>query len=254
MVDTSASMEEKLHGGAGRGHPLHEDAASAGPGAGGAVQRPGARPAGLHDDHEALEKAIRTTEASGPTALHNALYVALKDLAQQKKAGELRRRAIVMLSDGEDTASLVTRRPGAGAGAEDRDQHLLHQPASQPPHGPQPPRLQPGGAPAERPGPGDGRARCYFPNSISELDSVYDRIAEELRTQYSLGYVSSNKRRDGKWRRIVVRVARARGRPDPPQDRLLRPPGGLARNVSGRRHQSPKPIERAKGAGTRRAA
>jgi Ca-activated chloride channel family protein len=46
----------------------------------------------------------------------------------------------------------------------------------------------------------------FFPASISELDSVYDRIAEELRTQYSLGYVSSNKRRDGKWRRIVVRV------------------------------------------------
>jgi hypothetical protein len=35
---------------------------------------------------------------------------------------------------------------------------------------------------------------------------VYDRIAEELRTQYSIGYVSSNSRRDGKWRRIVVRT------------------------------------------------
>ena len=46
----------------------------------------------------------------------------------------------------------------------------------------------------------------HFPNSLSELDSVYDRIAEELRTQYNLGYVSSNKRRDGKWRRIVVRI------------------------------------------------
>ena len=50
----------------------------------------------------------------------------------------------------------------------------------------------------------------HFPNSLSELDAVYDRIAEELRTQYSLGYVSSNKRRDGKWRRIVVRVPDAR--------------------------------------------
>jgi Ca-activated chloride channel family protein len=46
----------------------------------------------------------------------------------------------------------------------------------------------------------------YFPNSLSELDGVYDKIAEELRTQYSLGYVSSNRRRDGKWRRIVVRI------------------------------------------------
>jgi Ca-activated chloride channel family protein len=52
----------------------------------------------------------------------------------------------------------------------------------------------------------DTGGQVHFPNSLSELDSVYDRIAEELRTQYSLGYVSSNRRRDGKWRRIVVRV------------------------------------------------
>ena len=48
--------------------------------------------------------------------------------------------------------------------------------------------------------------QVHFPNSLSELDSVYARVAEELRTQYTLGYVSSNKRRDGKWRRIVVRI------------------------------------------------
>jgi Ca-activated chloride channel family protein len=48
--------------------------------------------------------------------------------------------------------------------------------------------------------------QVHFPNSLSELDSVYDRIAEELRTLYSIGYVSSNKRKDGKWRRIVVRI------------------------------------------------
>ncbi len=48
--------------------------------------------------------------------------------------------------------------------------------------------------------------QVHFPNSLSELDTVYDRIAEELRTQYSLGYVSSNRRKDGKWRRIVVRT------------------------------------------------
>jgi VWFA-related protein len=52
----------------------------------------------------------------------------------------------------------------------------------------------------------DTGGQVYFPNSLSELDSVYDRIAEELRTQYNLGYVSSNRRRDGKWRRIVVRT------------------------------------------------
>ena len=59
-------------------------------------------------DHALLEGAIHRTAAAGATSLHNALYITLKDLSKQKKAGELRRRAIVLLSDGEDTASLVT--------------------------------------------------------------------------------------------------------------------------------------------------
>jgi VWFA-related protein len=156
-------------------------------------------------DHGLLEAAIRRTEAGGPTALHNALYVSLKELDKQKSGRELRRRAIVLLSDGEDTASLVSDdqvmelarkseiaiysislRPDR---AQDRNRlafsqatHLLTT-LSQ-----------------------DTGGQVHFPNSLSELDKVYARVAEELRTQYTLGYVSSNRRRDGKWRRIVVRV------------------------------------------------
>jgi len=157
------------------------------------------------NDVAALEAAVHKTAASGPTALHNALYIALKDLGKQKKSGELKRRAIILLSDGEDTASLVSDeqvlelarkteiniyaislRPNR---AQDRQRQAFSQ--------------------AEylltalsR----DTGGRVFFPNSLSELDSVYERIAEELRTQYSLGYVSSNRRKDGKWRRIVVRI------------------------------------------------
>ena len=48
--------------------------------------------------------------------------------------------------------------------------------------------------------------QAFFPAQLQELDSVYDRIAEEMRTQYSMGYVPTNQKRDGKYRRIVVRV------------------------------------------------
>ena len=156
-------------------------------------------------DHGVLEKAVQRTEASGPTALHNALYVTLKELGRQKKSGELRRRALVLLSDGEDTASLVqdeqvielARKLEIGIYAislrpnrvQDRSRLAFSQAA----------HLL---TVLSR----DTGGQVYFPNSISELDSVYDRIAEELRTQYNLGYISSNTRRDGKWRRIVVRT------------------------------------------------
>ncbi len=162
-------------------------------------------------DQTALEAAVRQTRAAGPTALHNALYVALKELQKDKqRQRDLRRRAIVLLSDGEDTASLVSdeqvlelaRQSEVAIYAmslrpnrpQDRERlafsqavHLLTVLAR------------------------DSGGQVYFPNSLSELDAVYARIAEELRTQYSVGYVSNNARRDGRWRRIVVRAQR---RPD----------------------------------------
>jgi Ca-activated chloride channel family protein len=205
MIDTSASMDEKLK--EAQDAAVHfvrtlrpQDKAR--------IMQFNDRPTILQDftsEIPALETAVRRTESSGPTYLHNALYVALKDLAKEKKAGELRRRAIVMLSDGEDTGSLVTDeqvlelarvteiniysislRSNRGS---DRNRMSFSQAA----HLLTAMARETGG-------------QVYFPNSISELDSVYDRIAEELRTQYSLGYVSTNKRRDGRWRRVVVRT------------------------------------------------
>ena len=38
------------------------------------------------------------------------------------------------------------------------------------------------------------------------MQTVYDQIAQELSSQYTLGYTSKNSKRDGAWRRIVVRV------------------------------------------------
>ena len=205
MVDTSASMDQKLPMARSAGKRFvrtlrAEDMAQ--------VMQFNDRATVLQDftsDHAALESAFDRTEASGPTALHNALYVALKDLARQKAGRELRRRALVLLSDGEDTASLVTDDQVLDLArkteiniyaislrartASDRNRlkfsqaaHLLTALTQ------------------------DTGGQAHFPNSISELEAVYDRIAEELRTQYSLGFVSSNKRADGKWRRIVVRV------------------------------------------------
>jgi VWFA-related protein len=205
LLDTSASMDEKLSTAQEAGARFiktlrAQDLAQ--------VTQFNERTSVLQDytaDKALLESALRRTNASGPTALHNALYVTLRDLSKQKKAGELRRRAIVLLSDGEDTASLVSDdqvidlarkteiaiyaislRPSR---ASDRERlefsqavHLLTTLCR------------------------DTGGQLFMPSSISELDTVYDQIAEELRTQYNLGYVSSNKRRDGKWRRIVVRV------------------------------------------------
>jgi VWFA-related protein len=205
MVDTSASMDEKLS--------VAQTAAirftkTLRPQDLAQVVQFNDRATTLQDftaNHEALAAAIHKTEASGPTALHNALYIALKDLGKQKKMGELRRRAIVLLSDGEDTASLVSDDQVVELAR--KTEINIYSISLRP------------SRPSDRTRLGFSQAahlltslaqetggQVHFPNSLSELDSVYDRIAEELRTQYNLGYVSSNKRRDGKWRRIVVRI------------------------------------------------
>ena len=55
-----------------------------------------------------LTTAIRQTLAGGSTALYNAIYISLKELGEiAVTADDIRRRAIVMLSDGEDTSSLM---------------------------------------------------------------------------------------------------------------------------------------------------
>lgn len=155
-----------------------------------------------------LEQAIRKTVPGGSTSLFNALYIALKGLKTipATQADEIRRQAIILLSDGEDTSSLVTfeevldlaRRSETaiytiGLVSSDPVQsrgfreaiYSLRQLAS-----------ETGG-------------RSFFPNDVKSLASVYGQIRDELSSQYTLGYSSKNVKRDGAWRRLVVRVDRA---------------------------------------------
>ena len=50
--------------------------------------------------------------------------------------------------------------------------------------------------------------QVYFPSSAKELDKVYAQVAVEIRSRYTLGYVSSNERTDGAWRKIEIKITR----------------------------------------------
>ena len=47
---------------------------------------------------------------------------------------------------------------------------------------------------------------AYFPKSVDEVEGLCRRIAHDLRTQYTLGYTPSNRKLDGSWRKITVRL------------------------------------------------
>ena len=159
-------------------------------------------------DHGLLETAVRAIRPEGATGLYNAIYVSLRDLARTRD-DDLRRRAVVVLSDGADTTSLLSddqvldaaRRAevtvyAVGLGIADASPLAASPDASRA-------RFFLSRLATETGG------EAFFPHSIDEIDGVYGRIAEELSMQYSLGYVSSNGMRDGKWRRVIVQTPRA---------------------------------------------
>ena len=151
-----------------------------------------------------LEDAIRQTSAGGSTSLYNALYISLRELKKAPlRVEDVRREAIVVLSDGEDTSSLVTfeevldlakrseatiysiglKTDDSGSGFREAD-FVLRQLAQ------------------------ESGGLAFFPDNDDDLAGIYDQISDELSSQYSLGYVSTNPLRNGQWRRIVVRVNR----------------------------------------------
>jgi len=63
----------------------------------------------LGDDMEAAKQAILSTAPRGGTALYNGTYLTLKEMVKERRGNaDVRRQALVVLSDGDDTASLVT--------------------------------------------------------------------------------------------------------------------------------------------------
>ena len=158
------------------------------------------------NDVAALEKAIRATDVNGSTSLYNAIYVSLKELKRAKasSAEEIRRQAIVVLSDGDDTSSLVPYeevldlakrsetaiyaiglRPSGSYRTEFKEAEFVLKQLSQ----------ETG-----------GRAYCVL--TAAELPKIYEQISEELANQYSLAYSSKNPMRNGAWRRVVVRLTK----------------------------------------------
>jgi Ca-activated chloride channel family protein len=50
--------------------------------------------------------------------------------------------------------------------------------------------------------------QAFFPSVLKELDETYDKVLAEIRAQYSIGYLSTNTRTDGTWRKVDIRVKR----------------------------------------------
>jgi Ca-activated chloride channel family protein len=161
----------------------------------------------LTSDQANLERAIRSIVLGGATALFNAIYIALKDLegVRALRLEDIRRQAIVVLSDGDDTASLVPFEDVRELAA--RSHTAIYAIGIHPRDRPGAPQSSEGDFVLRRLAQQTG-GMAFFPQSADELSRIYHDVAEELTTQYFVAYVPTNTQRDGKWRTVNVRVER----------------------------------------------
>jgi Ca-activated chloride channel homolog len=149
-------------------------------------------------DFPRLVERIRNRKPDGWTALYDALSVYL-DGAHDDKG----RKILVLYTDGGDTRSNVTfsdvmtfvRASDVTVYAIGLLEHQVSSVRNE-----QRMRLQ---QITEATG-----GQAFFPFSMKDVDAAYEKILAQIRAQYSLGYLSSNPKADGQWRRVEIRVKR----------------------------------------------
>ncbi|HLN03784.1 MAG TPA: VWA domain-containing protein [Bryobacteraceae bacterium] len=163
---------------------------------------------GFTPAHEDIENRVAQAQPAGHTALLDAVYLGLR----QMKMAHNPRKALLVVSDGGDNHSRFTARevenlaresdveiytigipdragPSLGEFEASRGASLLEEISER------------------------GGGRYYAIDNVRDLPGIAERIGRELRHQYVLGYVSSNPGRDGKYRRVQVKVRRSPGQP-----------------------------------------
>lgn len=147
----------------------------------------------------ALQNDVAFQKPGGRTAMYDAVYMGL----DQIKAAKNEKKALIIITDGEDNSSRYSPSE-VREFAKESDVQIY--------------------AIGEEGKLGYGRSeiqnivgmtggRTFFPNNFNELDYYIDLVHAELRTQYVLGYVPTNKAHDGKWRRIRVKLDAPQGLP-----------------------------------------
>ena len=148
------------------------------------------------NDTEKLGHGVRMLRPGGGTALFDALYYVCRDKLMKVSEGQAVRRAVILVSDGEDNQSRVTREEAIAmaqraevivysistntSGLTLRGDKILQRIAE-----------ETGG-------------RAFFPFKIEDVADAFTEIQEELRSQYALAYKPPDFKADGRYRAIEI--------------------------------------------------
>jgi Ca-activated chloride channel homolog len=148
------------------------------------------------DDTEALGKGVRELRPGGGTALYDALYFACRDKLLKAPKNTPVRRAIILLSDGEDNLSHVTREEAIEMAQ--RAEAIVYTISTNVSG-----TKGVGDKVLERIAETTG-GRAFFPFQIRDVANAFAEIQDELRSQYAVSYKPADFKADGHYRTIEI--------------------------------------------------
>ena len=149
-----------------------------------------------------LEESLASAKPYGQTAIYDALILALDHMHYSQHP----KKAILLMTDGIDNSSQHTLSEAVQA---TQQSHVAVYTVGL--------LSASGGQKAEdsliRIAEASG-GRAFFPSTVDEARADMERVARDLREQYTLGYVPSNPSRSGQWRSVRVEITPPRGMPN----------------------------------------
>ncbi len=155
------------------------------------------------DDTDALSNGVRSLRPGGGTAMYDALYFACRDkLMKEPQTGPVR-RAIILLSDGDDNQSHVTREEAVEMA--ERAEVIVYAIST---------NINGSGSRGdkvlERIADATG-GRAFFPFQITEVSNAFSEIQNELRSQYALAYTPADLAPNGHYHSIEIIAQNRKG-------------------------------------------
>src|SRR5437867_7864557 len=155
------------------------------------------------DNTEALSRGVRALKPGGGTAMYDALYFACRDKLLKAQRGGPTRRAIILLSDGDDNQSHVTREESIDMAQ--RAEVIVYTISTNITG-----TRARGDKVLERIADATG-GRAFFPFQITDLANAFIEIQDELRSQYALSYKPADFHTDGRYHTIEILAQNHKG-------------------------------------------
>jgi len=155
------------------------------------------------DNTEALSRGVRALRPGGGTAMYDALYFACRDKLLKRERNGPVRRALILLSDGDDNMSHVTREEAIEMAQ--RAEVIVYAISTNVTGS-----RNAGDKILQRIADATG-GQAFFPFQITEVANAFSEIQDELRSQYALSYKPADFRADGRYRAIEILAQNHKG-------------------------------------------